>query len=272
MLAGLMKECARKLEEHSDTPLLDCRVLMKKALDKGDTFIFTNPHYELSTYESSYFNEMLRQRISGEPVAYITGEKEFYGRDFHVKKGVLIPRPDTEILIEEILRTKKSGRILDIGTGSGIIAITLAIELIGSKVYAVDISDVAIETAGKNAKALKADVDIIRSNLFENVDGRFDIIVSNPPYIATEVMKGLEVFKTEPETALDGGSDGLDFYRKIITEAFEHLNHGGLLAFEIGYDQGKAVSELMKVNNYSDVIIRKDLGGNDRVVMGYRGE
>lgn len=222
--------------------------------------------------EMSKIMEAVQKRLNHIPLGYIFGKSYFYGREFKVDENVLIPRQDTEILIEKICDDIKSRNekfsVLDIGTGSGAIAITIQKET-DSKVLAVDVSEKALKIAKQNAKTLEADVDFVKSDLFENIEGKFDFIVSNPPYIETSVIETLdaEVKFNEPILALDGGDDGLDFYRKIIKEAPNYLNKGGKLYFEIGYNQAEALKTLMK-DNFRNILVYKDYGNNDRVVVG----
>ncbi|MPN36075.1 Release factor glutamine methyltransferase [bioreactor metagenome] len=199
------------------------------------------------------------------------------GLDFYVQEGVLIPRPDTEILVEEVIELGKNKgpiNILDIGTGSGAITVSLAKYLESAKITSVDISDIALEIGKKNAKSNNVNdrITFIKSDLFTNIDDsmRFDIIVSNPPYIKREVIETLDkqVKDFEPYSALEGGIDGLDFYRAITTQAKKYLNKGGILAYEVGHDQREEVSKLMKSNGYTNIYTRKDLQQIDRVVIG----
>ena len=197
------------------------------------------------------------------------------GLDFTVNKDVLIPRPDTEILVEYVIAfIKQRGEnvnILDIGTGSGAIGLSIASQFNQSQVTLVDISHEALEVAKENAKRLNiANAQFVLSDCFESISDKYHIIVSNPPYIPAKDIEDLqiEVSTYEPRGALDGGIDGLDFYRRIATEAKEYLLKGSLLAFEIGYNQGNAVIEILKENDYKHVKKLKDLGGNDRIVVG----
>ena len=215
----------------------------------------------------------VEKRLQHVPLAYIFGKTEFFGYDFIVDKNVLIPRLDTEILVENVISEIKSRAsktsVLDIGTGSGAIAVTINKET-NAEVFAVDVSDKALEIAKINSEKNKAKVEFIQSNLFENIINlKFDIIVSNPPYIETDVIETLEdeVRLNEPILALDGGKDGLLFYERIINEAPTHLNAGGKLFFEIGYNQGEVVSLLMK-KKFKNVQVIKDFLNNDRVVVG----
>lgn len=211
------------------------------------------------------------KRLSGIPIQYIIGKAEFYGMTFKVNKDVLIPRFDTEVLVEKALEIIKEGdSVLDMCTGSGCIAISLAKLSRGNKFVAADISEGALKVASENARKLEADIELVQTDLFENIQGRYDIIISNPPYIADEEIETLldEVKLMEPRLALSGGADGLVFYRKIIKEGKNYLKNGGRIIFEIGCDQGKTVSRLMMDEGYRNVQVIKDLAGLDRVVIG----
>lgn len=213
----------------------------------------------------------IKKRAEHIPLQYIVGETEFMGLKFKVNSNVLIPRQDTETLVEEALKVVKPGmKILDMCTGSGCIIISILHNVEGVNGYAADISKQAINVAKENAKLNEVPVLFERSDLFENITESFDVIVSNPPYIPTGVIPELmpEVQQFEPMEALDGKEDGLYFYRRIIAESRMYLNPDGYLLFEIGYDQGKAVSGMMMENGFKDVRVIKDLAGNDRVVTG----
>lgn len=217
--------------------------------------------------------DAVEKRLKHIPIAYIFGKTNFFGYDLEVDNNVLIPRIDTEVLVERVIADIKKldhqVSVLDIGTGSGAIAIVVQKET-GAKVIAVDVSKNALEIAKNNAKQNNADVTFVESDLFETIpDLRVDFIVSNPPYIETETVKGLdkEVVENEPILALDGGEDGLDFYRRIVAEAKHHLNSNGRIYFEIGYNQGEAVSKLL-LNDFVDIEVIKDYSGNNRVVLG----
>lgn len=221
------------------------------------------------------WREALEKRVQRIPLQQILGAQDFMGLTFTVTPDVLCPRQDTEVLVEETLKRIPVGsRILDLCTGSGCILISLltyAKDCVGT---GADISEKALLVAKRNAKKLNVEAVWIRSDLFENIQGEFEVIVSNPPYIATKEIETLmpEVRDHEPRIALDGMEDGLFFYRKIVEESFQYLVPGGLLAFEIGYDQGESVSEMMRSAGYIDVEVIKDLAGLDRVVTGKRQE
>ena len=216
--------------------------------------------------------ELARLRACRIPLQHLTGTAFFMGREFTVNEHVLIPRPDTEVLaagaIEVCRQKKKSGRILDLCTGSGILAVTLALELPSWQVEASDISHEALLTARENAARLGADVRFYEGDLFGPVSGIFDMIVSNPPYIPTGVIEELEpeVRDHDPFTALDGGADGLDFYRRIAEKAPAYLKKGGWLLCEIGHDQEDAVYGLLAEKKWQDVQVFRDLAGKARVV------
>ena len=215
------------------------------------------------------YRGMLRKRAEHIPLQHLTGTQEFMGLEFQVSPDVLIPRQDTELLVEKLLPHIQGKRVLDVCTGSGCIAISLAVLGKPEQMDAVDLSEKALIQAGKNAKRLGADVSFYRSDMLDEINGRYDVIVSNPPYIEKAVIETLqtEVKDYEPRIALDGGEDGLVFYRRIAETAHNFLKKGGLLAFEIGYNQGESVRGLMQ-NDFYDTEVIKDLNDNDRVVIG----
>ena len=246
---------------------------------------------ELSKYEvvqdrvAIEFKMVIAQRCNGRPFAYIVGHKEFMKLDFEINEDVLIPRADTEILTEKVIEiaknliknSKKDLKILDMCTGSGCIAIAIAKNVRSAVVVATDKSKAALKVAKKNARKNDVDVEFVESDLFKAIkksffkddENRFDIIVSNPPYIETNEIKGLqkEVKDNEPRMALDGGEDGLSFYRTISEEAKKYIKNNGILAYEIGYNQGEAVAKILRDNGYTDVEVIKDYSDNDRVVI-----
>ena len=213
-----------------------------------------------------------KQRAEGAPLWYIVGDTEFYGFTFKVDNRVLIPRPETEELCEYALSFIKDGdSVLDLCTGSGAIAVTLA-KKSGATVFASDVSEGALELASENAQLNGATVQFIHSNLFESIEGKFNLIVSNPPYIPTDDIKGLdkEVRDYEPTLALDGGADGLDFYRAIAKNAAEHLEDGGILIMEFGIGQASDISALLE-ENFTEIEIKKDLSGLERIIKAKKG-
>lgn len=225
----------------------------------------------------SVLENALERRIKGEPCAYITGETEFMSLPFKVNKNVLIPRQDTENLVEYIINSAKGKeKILDLCTGSGCIGISLKKYIKDASVIMVDISDGAIKTATENAKLNGADVKIVKDDVLnpKYCYELYDILVSNPPYIEKKVIETLEnqVKDFEPSLALDGGEDGLVFYRKIAEFFKKHIRNGGMCIFEIGYNQGKNVKKILEENGFADVEIIKDYNENDRIVRGTKNE
>lgn len=235
------------------------------------TFYYVHMDEEMEVGQVAEYENVLNKRAEHVPLQYITGEQEFMGIPFHVNESVLIPRQDTETLVEEALKVVRPGmKVLDMCTGSGCILISILKNIVDVQGFGYDISKQAINVAKENAKLNNVDASFERSDLFENVSDKFDVIVSNPPYIPTDVIGGLmpEVAVYEPIQALDGKEDGLHFYRRIIEKASDYLNPDGKLLFEIGHDQGESVSKLMMEAGYKDVRVIKDLAGNDRVVTG----
>ncbi len=237
-------------------------------LDRSQYFLRRNE--EAGTDRVSRFREMARKRAEHIPLQYLTGGQEFMGLFFQVNEHVLVPRQDTECLAETALSYVEGKRVLDLCTGSGCLAISLKILGNAKKCIATDLSEKALEVARKNAEVNQADVLFLQSDLFEKITGRFDVIVSNPPYIAADEMEGLpeEVRGHEPQMALYGGTDGLSFYRRITGEARKHLQPGGYLFYEIGCRQAQAVMAIMEAEGFAGVACKKDYAGNDRVVCG----
>ena len=219
--------------------------------------------------------ELAEKRLARVPLQHLTGEQEFMGLPFRVTPDVLIPRQDTEHLVEEALACCEGRRVLDMCTGSGCIAISIARLGKPASVTGADISEAALAVAGDNAARLGADVAWVKSDMFAGIDGEFDVIVSNPPYIPPEQIEGLEpeVKDHEPRLALYGGEDGLDYYRTLVTEGAKHLRparngeEGGILIVEIGFDQGVSVPALFREAGFTGVRVRKDYAGLDRVVI-----
>lgn len=256
-----------------ETPKLKARLLLQYILKKDRQYLIVYDNKEIDKKEQWEYFVNIEKIANGVPLQHITHTQEFMKMDFFVNENVLIPRPDTEILVEEVIKLAKNmdkPKILDLCTGSGAIAISIAKNIPSAEVLAIDISEKALEVAKKNANNLQSKVKFKKSNLFSNIGKmKFDIIVSNPPYIKKSDIKLLsnEVQK-EPQMALDGGYDGLDFYRKISSQAIDYLKFGSYLCFEIGYDQQEDVTEIIKdTKHYNDTYCKKDLFGNDRVIV-----
>lgn len=258
---------------------LKARVVLADLLGKNKEYLMIHGEEEIEDGLNKIFLDKIERLKNNEPLQYVINKQEFMGFEFYVDKNVLIPQPDTENLVEEIIylseKIRKNGkeelRILDMCTGSGAIAISISKLIKNSLVYASDISKKTLKIAEENSSKNQANVLFFESDLFKKISElyKFDIIVSNPPYIETDTIKTLsEEVKNEPMLALDGGKDGLDFYRKISNDAKKYLNEDGYLAFEIGYNQKLDVENLLKENGYKNIYSRKDLSGNDRIVVG----
>ena len=229
----------------------------------NSTMVITEEQY-------GQYIQLVQRRSNHIPLQHITGEQEFMGLNFHVSEEVLIPRQDTEILVEHVLKVAKGKDVLDLCTGSGCIIISLAKLGEIKSAVGVDISEGALLIAKHNAKQLQTEVTFIQSDMYAHVHGKFDIIVSNPPYIPTSDIMDLmdEVKEHEPMIALDGKTDGLHFYRIIINGLSHRLKPGGYVFFEIGFNQGEVVSKLLEEKKFTDIKVIKDLAGLDRVVSG----
>ena len=256
-----------------ESPKLKARLLLQYILKKSRQYLIVYDNEEVGKKEQWEYFVNIEKLTKGVPLQHITHTQEFMKMDFYVDENVLIPRPDTEILVEEVIqiaRTMDKPRILDLCTGSGAIAISIAKYVPNAVVCAVDISEKALEVAMDNARRLKANVKFIKSNLFKDLkEMKFDIIVSNPPYIKKDDIQFLsDEVQKEPEIALDGGYDGLDFYRKISRQAIEYLKFGSYLCFEIGFDQKIDVIDIIeKEEHYTGTYCKKDLYGNDRIIV-----
>lgn len=263
---------------------LDARLLLEYVCGTDRNTLLAHGDREVTGKEQSAYEELLEKRQRRVPLQHLTGVQNFMGLDFQVNEHVLIPRQDTEILVEEVLKNLHDGmRVLDMCTGSGCILTSILHYSNGCSGMGVDISAEALVVARKNALQLLRGKDesiadggsgerilFVQSDLFEKVSGKFEMIVSNPPYIERQVISELmpEVREHEPVAALDGGTDGLDFYRRIIAQSPSYLCGGGMLFFEIGYNQGEAVKQLMIQTGFKEVLVRQDYAGLDRVVFG----
>ncbi|MPM83696.1 Release factor glutamine methyltransferase [bioreactor metagenome] len=263
-----------------DTYILDAQLLLQKVLKKEKLFIILNRDFGVTKEEQEEFLKLISLRKDKMPVKYILRECEFMGLPFDIREGVLIPRGDTEVLVENVIdEIKKNSydKICDVCCGSGAIGLSIAKFVENIQTYCYDISDIAYEVTKDNIEKfqIQARAQVFKSDLLSRAinEGKvFDVVVSNPPYIKRDVIPTLmdDVKNYEPYIALCGGEDGLDFYRKITEQSLQVLNKGGLLAFEIGHDQRVAVENILNENQFRDIRSIKDLAGLDRVVLGYK--
>ena len=259
--------------EYAD-PNYEVSEIIYKLTEKDLTYIHTHLNESVDECTVLKFKDILDRRKKGEPLQYILNSAYFYGREYFVDRGVLIPRKDSEIPCEKIINLIKQNELkdfLEIGVGSGCFSLTVNLET-GINVKGVDISDDALKVAEINNERLNGNCKLFKSDLFSNVDEKFDIIYSNPPYIKSDVIDTLqrEVRDFEPRLALDGGDDGLKFYRDIAKAAPLYLKEGGYLAFEIGYDQRADIENILRENNFINIESFKDYGNKDRVIVGVR--
>lgn len=276
--AILWAETELRKSPHPGFARRDAETLLMHALSQNRAFLISHSKDLLAAQFLVHFEACIARRAVGEPIQYIVGEQEFYGLPFFVQPGILIPRPETEHLVEAALVAAAvwpKPRILDIGTGSGAIAVSIAHALPQSEVTAVDISPIALEVAARNAtRNLPADrVRLLQSDLFSALPGeQFEIIASNPPYVplADKEELSLEVRSYEPEGALFAGIDGLSIYRRLIPEAYDHLQSSGWLLLEIGYGQQQAISKLLQQAGFEKIAFLPDLQGIPRVAQAQR--
>ena len=270
-LKGLLADGAKMLTQAGiDEAELDARYILEyiTGLNSAQYFIHSEDIIEKNKAEE--FFRLIERRSKRIPLSYVIGTRDFFGLTFKVDENVLIPEQETELLVEEVIKHSEGKSVLDMCTGSGCIAISIALFGKPSKVAASDISEKALEVARENAKSLKAgEISFIQGDMFENVTDKFDIIVSNPPYIETGEIDELmpEARDYIPRLALDGDIDGLKFYRIISKEAVKKLNKNGRIFYEIGYNQSRAVASILLENGFTDVKIMKDYSGLDRIVM-----
>lgn len=271
----LLREGKKVLEKNNiEEASIISRSLLQYVLKIDRNKLVINKDEEVENNKENEYIGYIKEVAAGKPVQYITNKQEFMGLSFFVDENVLIPQPDTEILVEEAIKyanqIKENVEILDMCTGSGCIGVALAKHVKNAKVTLVDISTKALEVAKKNAKEneVKEKVNFIQSDMFENIKSKFDVIVSNPPYIKTKVINELDLqVKNEPHLALDGGENGLKFYEILINEAPKYLKENGKIFLEIGYDQKKEVEELARNSKlYKEIETVKDLANNDRVI------
>lgn len=265
---------------NAENPILEAQMIVSKVINKDKLYIMLNLDETIKDSEVELIKAYIEKRKNNYPLQYILGDREFWGMDFDVEEGVLIPRQDTEVLIEQTIEIIKKNYDndflmgLEIGVGSGIISIVLLKELSYLKLTGVDINVKALDLTRKNAlkHGVNERLTLIDSDLFDNLDKEvsFDFIISNPPYIESNIIESLQedIKNYEPRLALDGGIEGLDFYRAIIDKSFSYLKKGGFIAFEIGYNQAEALKDIMAKKGYQNIDIVKDLAGLDRVVIG----
>ncbi len=270
----LKKEINNLKQNNIENSTLKAKILLANILNVKKEYLLIHSEEEIKQEDKIKYENCIKELIKGKPLQYITNKQEFMGLDFYVDENVLIPQPDTEILVEktiEIAEKTQKNKILDMCTGSGCIAISLAKKINNTQIIAVDISNNALNVANKNAinNNVENKIKFINSDMFNNIEEKFDIIVSNPPYIETETINKLEIeVQNEPHLALDGGIDGLKFYKTIANNAFKYLNENGYLLLEIGYNQQNSVTQLLQdIGKYKDIETVKDLGGNYRIVI-----
>ncbi len=263
----------------ADSPAFDSIYLMETLLGTNRSDITLFPKKEVSEEDADKLITLANRRAKGEPLQYLTGCWEFYGRKYYVGKGVLIPRDDTEVVLRSTfdflnsLKSRQDLKILDLCSGSGILAITLKCEYPQAQVTAIELSDEALPYLKKNAEENRADINIIHGDIFDCADnfadGEFDLIISNPPYVTDEDMANLQTeVRFEPRLALAGGKDGCDFYRRIIPMYAKKLRLGGMLAFEYDSEQAHTIAELMKAESFTNIHIYDDLGEVHRAING----
>lgn len=265
----MLGDAIRRLEAAGvDTPRLDAELLLAEACGctRGDVVAQT---IEPTAEQLADFDSLIARRAAREPLAQITGRKGFRNIELAVDRRVLTPRPDTELLVA-VAKVDRPCGILDVATGSGAVALALADEMPDATITAADISKDALDVARANAERLGSKVTFIQSDLLDAVDGVFDIITANLPYVTTVELSTLqpEITEYEPRLALDGGIDGLDLVRRLAADAPAQLRPGGMLALEIGAEQGSATAEILRANGFENVEVHKDLAGLDRVVTG----
>ena len=280
-LKELLNRAVYKLKNSGvEQPILKARILMQYTIKKPREYLIIYDQKEITKAKEKEFMQNVEKLIKGTPIQHITHSQEFMKLNFFVNEDVLIPRPDTEVLVEEVLSITKrltKPRILDLCTGSGVIAISIAKYAQNSELYASDISKKALKVAKENAKNNNVEerIKFIESDLFNSIPKmKFDIIVTNPPYIRTGDIPNLQKeVQNEPQIALDGGIDGYDFYRKISNKAYEFLKYNGYLCMEIGYDQKEFVMDILEYEKrYSKTYSKKDLYDNDRIIVTRVGD
>jgi len=275
IISELLKKSTTQLEKISDSARLDSEVLLCSVLEKNRSYLMTWPEKKLSENQLKHFQKILEQRLQGNPIAHITGHKEFWSLDLKISKNTLIPRPETELLVEQVLEqfpAVTNKKLLDLGTGSGAIALAIASERPHWDITATDQSATALKIAQENAQRLNiTNIEFKHGSWYQAVaDIKFDIIVSNPPYIVnTDPHLKLGDVRFEPLSALASGTDGLDDINEIANQAKQHLNQGGFLIIEHGYDQQTAVNDIFNKAGFNNVTQTLDLSNNPRNTFGF---
>ena len=270
----LINSGAKKLKRHKiKSNLLDAELILSQILKKKREDLLISDNLKIPSKDVKIFKTLIKRRIKNEPISYILNKKYFWKYEFFVDKKTLIPRPETELLVEKIVKLYKNFRplILDVGTGSGCIIISILKELHKAKGIAIDISPKAIKIAKKNVMNLKISnrIKLINKSIDQKFNNKFDLIVSNPPYICTHDMKNLskDIKNYEPKIALDGGNDGLDVIKKVIYKACNILKTNGMLALEVGNGQYKKVSQILRKKRFREKILIKDYNNNIRCIL-----
>ncbi|AWD32215.1 Release factor glutamine methyltransferase [Candidatus Kinetoplastibacterium sorsogonicusi] len=262
----------KNLLKENKIPFSERLILLEYLLKKPKSWIIA--HADEMFIKADPYYKLLQKRLNGEPISYIIGSREFYGHNFLINSDVLIPRPDTELLVDtslEFISNMNNPKILDLGTGSGIIAISIAINRPDAEIWACDISEKALNVAKKNAKNFNVDIKFLCSDWFKSIyNQKFDLILSNPPYISNnDTHLNIGDLRFEPNIALIGGLDGLSAFYTIISESVKFLKPGSMIWVEHGFNQSKDVYHIMKNNNFINIISKKDLNGIDRICGGY---
>ena len=280
ILETVINSAYQDLKKNSiKSALIDSEILLSQAINKSREFIILNSNYNVSEKEYQYFKEMVNQRLRGKPIAYITGKKFFWKDEFLINEKVLIPRPDTEIVVEQVLKIFKNKtkiNFLDIGIGSGCIMLSILRERKDFRATGIDISNHALKVCKINAYKLgvKNRIKLFKSDIDKFNKEKYDLIISNPPYIKNLDLTYLEkdIVKFEPKIALDGGLDGISEIRKLIKKSSELIKNNGKLIIEIGYDQKEEVKQLLRKNSFYINSVEKDLANNDRCIISTKIE
>lgn len=277
-LRRILSEAITILETNNiENPQIDAWLLCEHVFGVTKAEYYTNPNKTVSIEKRNEYIELVKKRSTHIPLQHVIGTQEFMGYSFRVNEHVLIPRPETELLVEKaikLIQLQNKTKVLDMCTGSGCIIISILKNTNLTKAVGVDISPEALDMSKQNAKDNQCEnIDFLQSNLFEKVSGYFDVIISNPPYIPTKDVEELqdEVRLHDPKLALDGKEDGLFFYREITKNAKQYLTHDGYLLFEIGYNQAEDVRKIMSTEGFDSIEVSQDYGGFDRIVIGKLG-